>query len=246
MSQYDLLATLSEATAEAPLRKYFEEYSFFEALGDVRGQSILDIGCGTGLYTRRLKQRGAARVLGLDASAGMIEYARHLESGKPLGIEYVVKDAADAGDVGRFDVVTATYLLHYAPSREVMSGMCRSMLRALAPGGRLVSICLNPEINLTDPSYYHPYGFEMASRGGEGAEAMMTSVMPEMPFAIKTYAWSRATYEGALTEAGFRDIRWHAPAISPAGLEKLGSDHWRAYLRQPHAAIFDCMTEQRA
>ncbi len=91
MSQYDLLASLTEATARVPLRKYFEEYSFFGALGDVRGQSVLDIGCGTGLYTRRLKQRGAARVLGLDASAGMIEYARHLESLHPLGVEYVVR-----------------------------------------------------------------------------------------------------------------------------------------------------------
>lgn len=242
MSQYDVLASLTEATAEAPLRKYFEAYSFFEALGDVRSQSVLDIGCGTGLYSRRLKQRGAARVLGLDASAGMIAYARHLESEEPLGIEYVVKDAADAGDVGRFDVVAATYLLHYAPSREVMSGMCRSMHRALVPGGRLVSICLHPEINLSDPSYYHPYGFEMASRGGEGDEALMTSVMPEMPFTIKAYAWSRATYAAALTEAGFRDIRWHAPMISPEGLEELGSDYWQAYLSQPHAAIFDCAT----
>ena len=49
MSQYDLLASLTEATAEAPLRKYFEEHTFFEALGDVQGKTILDIGCGTGL-----------------------------------------------------------------------------------------------------------------------------------------------------------------------------------------------------
>lgn len=240
MSQYDLLASLTEATAKAPLRKYFEEYSFFEALGDVRGQTVLDIGCGTGLYTRRLKQRGAARVLGLDASAGMIEYARHLESLQPLGVEYVVKDAADAGDVGRFDVAAATYLLHYAPSKEIMSGMCRSIHTALVPGGRLVSICLAPGINFTEPSYYHPYGFEMASRGGEGDEATMTSVMPEMPFTIKAHAWSRAAYEGALTEAGFKDIRWFAPQISPEGLGELGSGYWQAYLRQPHAAIFDC------
>jgi toxoflavin synthase len=242
MSQYDLLASLTEATAAAPLRKHFEEHSFFEALGDVRGQSVLDIGCGTGLYTRRLKQRGAATVLGLDASAGMIEYARHLESLQPLGIEYVVKDAADAGGVGRFDVVTATYLLHYAPSREAMSGMCRSIHEALVPGGRLVSICLAPEINLTDPGYYHPYGFEMASRGGEGAEVTMTSVMPEMPFTIKAYAWSRATYEAALAEAGFKEVRWYAPRISPEGLKELGRGYWQAYLDQPHAAIFDCTT----
>ncbi|AKJ05513.1 ubiquinone/menaquinone biosynthesis C-methylase UbiE [Archangium gephyra] len=240
INQYDLLAKITEATAEAPLRKYFEDFTFFKALGDIAGCSVLDVACGTGLYSRRIKQRGAGRVVGLDSSEGMIDYARYQERQAPLGIEYVVRDAAAAGELGTFDVVTATYLLHYAPSVEQMRGMCATLRRAMAPGGRLVSICLNPEARVTEPAYYRPYGFELRSRGQEGDEAHLVSAIPEMPFSITAWHWSRHTYEAALQSAGFRNIVWCAPEIAPEGLAAFGEAYWRDYLRFPHAAVFTC------
>lgn len=240
-SQYDLLAKISEATAEMPLRKHFEEFTFFNALGDITGRSVLDVACGTGLYSRRLRQRGARRVVGLDSSDGMIAYARHLEEQAPLGIQYVVQDATSAGELGTFDVVTATYLLHYAPSVEQMRGMCAMLRRALAPGGRLVSLCLNPDAQVTDPAYYRPYGFELRSRGPrDGQEAQLVSLSPELPFSLTAYHWSRATYEAALRSAGFQNIVWREPEIAPEGLAAFGEAHWRDYLRAPHAAVFTC------
>jgi SAM-dependent methyltransferase len=239
-NQYDVLAKITEATAEAPLRKYFEEFTFLKNLGDVTGCSVLDVACGTGLYSRRIKQRGANRVVGLDSSEGMIAYARHLEQQSPLGIEYVVQDAAAAGALGTFDVVTATYLLHYAPSVEQMRGMCATLRRSLAPGGRLVSICLNPEARVTEPAYYRPYGFELRSRGQEGDETQLVSAIPEMPFTVTAWNWSRSTYEAALQSAGFRNIEWCAPEIAPEGLAAFGEGYWRNYLRAPHAAVFTC------
>ncbi len=240
INQYDVLAKITEATAEAPLRKHFEEYTFLKTLGDITGRSVLDVACGSGLYSRRFKQRGASRVVGLDSSEGMIAYARHQEQQAPLGIEYVVQDAASAGGLGTFEVVAATYLLHYASSVRQMQGMCASLRRALAPGGRLVSICLNPDARVTDPAYYRPYGFELRSRGQEGDEVQLVSAVPEMPFSITAYRWSRATYEATLQSAGFRNIVWHPPEIAPEGLSAFGGAYWEAYLRAPHASVFTC------
>ncbi|WP_158625568.1 class I SAM-dependent methyltransferase [Corallococcus carmarthensis] len=240
-SQYDLLAKLSEATAAAPYRKYFEEFTFFNALGDVAGRTVLDVACGTGLYSRRLKRRGASRVLGVDASQGMIDYACHLERESPLGIEYVVQDAAHAEALGLFDVVVATYLLHYAPTRQDLGAMCAMLRRSLAPGNRLVSICMNPDVQLADPGYYRPYGFEVHSRGQEGDEARLSGILPDLPFTLVAYHWSRPTYEAALRDAGFRDITWRRPEVSPEGLSAMGASYWDAYLRQPHAAVFTCV-----
>jgi SAM-dependent methyltransferase len=239
-NQYDALAKISEITAEVPIRKYFEEFTFFKALGDVKGRSVLDVACGTGLYSRRFKQRGANRVVGLDSSEGMIEYARHLERQEPLGIEYVAQDAATAGDLGTFDIVTATYLLHYASSKEQLQAMCTSLRRALAPGGRLVSICLNPSVQLSRPEYYHPYGFDLRSRGQEGDEVQLTMMLPGMPLVITAYLWAQPTYEAALRSAGFRDITWCKPEVSPEGLTSLGAAFWQPYLQQPHAVVFTC------
>ncbi|MDI1432005.1 class I SAM-dependent methyltransferase [Polyangium sorediatum] len=241
-SQYDTLAAITNLTAELPLRKYYEEYTFFQALGDIKGRSVLDVACGTGLYSRRFQQRGAARVVGIDNSEGMIDYARHLEASQPLGIEYHVLDAASARGLGTFDVVAATYLLHYAPTREVLRDMCTSLFASLASGGRLVSICMSPDMEFADASYYRKYGFEVASHGeGDGDVATLTSVAPGLPFTISAHHWSRATYEEALRGAGFREIVWHPPQIAPEGITALGTEFWTEYLRRPHAEVLSCV-----
>ncbi|WP_433926525.1 class I SAM-dependent methyltransferase [Sorangium cellulosum] len=60
----------------------------------------------------------------------MIAYARQLEAEQPLSIEYHVMDAVNARDLGALDVVTATYLLHYAPSLAIVREMCARCARA--------------------------------------------------------------------------------------------------------------------
>jgi SAM-dependent methyltransferase len=241
-NQFDMLAKMTEVTAKAPVRKHFEEYSFFRVAGDLRGVSVLDMACGTGLYCRRFKSRGAGRVVGVDNSEGLLEYARHLEEKDPMGIEYVLRDAADAKDIGTFDLVAATYLLHYAPSRAILADMCKSMRASVGPGGRLISICLNPSLNLTVPGYYEKYSFDIRSRGQEGDEMQCTVKLADAPISVTAYYWSRDTYNAVLTEAGFRDVVWHPPQVAPEGLAELGEAWWADYLRCPHAAIVTCET----
>jgi toxoflavin synthase len=238
--QYAFLAAVSEATAALPLRRYCEEATFLAALGPIDGRTVLDVACGTGLYTRRFRQLGATRVVGLDASEPMVEYARYLEAKQPLGLEYVAADAAQAYTLGAFDTVAATYLLHYAPSRETLLAMCRSLRQALRPGGTLVSMVLNPDVELTNQGYYAPYGFTLAGPGEDGHEVTLTSILEHLPGKFTAYHWGRDTYEWALREAGFGPVRWHEPQVSAEGLAALGADFWRAYLHRPHAVVLSC------
>jgi len=64
--QYDIKASEYEKTLDNPFRMYPERNSFVQTLGDIRGKSILDVGCGEGYYTRILKKLGAGEVIGLD------------------------------------------------------------------------------------------------------------------------------------------------------------------------------------
>ena len=55
---------------------------------DLRGKSVLDIGCNAGFYSMEMKRRGADRVLGIDFDAGYLEQARVAADVNGLDIEF--------------------------------------------------------------------------------------------------------------------------------------------------------------
>ncbi len=56
-------------------------------LEDLTGKAVVDLACGEGHYTRMLPSLGAAKVVGVDRSKGMIALARAQESEHPVGLE---------------------------------------------------------------------------------------------------------------------------------------------------------------
>ena len=54
----------------------FERYEItFAEAGDVAGRAVLDVGCGSGVYSVDFASRGARRVVGIDFSANMLALA---------------------------------------------------------------------------------------------------------------------------------------------------------------------------
>ena len=66
------------------------------------GASVLDLGCGPGLYCERLHARGL-RVTGVDLSPRSIAHARQSAADKSLAIEYVLADYTSLDLEGEFD-----------------------------------------------------------------------------------------------------------------------------------------------
>ncbi len=143
-TDYDLITEQYKRSKMAPWRAYIETYTMLDLLGDVRGKSVLDLACGEGFYSRLVKSRGASRVLGVDLSSGMVELARASEKESGLGVEYLVGDAMTFVPEEQFDVVAAAFLLNYARTEEELQKMCRTVGRALKPGGRFVTVNNNP------------------------------------------------------------------------------------------------------
>lgn len=247
-SQFDTAVAAYESSMEAmPFREHIEEYSFLNAVGDVAGRDVLDLGCGSGLYTRRLRGAGAARVVGLDESAAMVEHARRREEREGLGVEYLAANGADpdAGELpgvtGAFDVVTAVYVLPYAPSLEALEGFCVTARRALRPsGGRFVAAVLNPAFS-TDPQWYRGYGMLLSSQSSpaEGTPGHMRAWVGPHVLDLDFFRWSTAAHEQALKAAGFERVSWIRPTVSEAGRERYGEAFWTNYLTCPHALIVD-------
>src|SRR5688500_17235102 len=117
----DAYAAIAEGYKKAkshPWRQHVEEFTLFQLLGEVAGKVVLDLACGEGFYTRRLKHHGAARVVGVDISERMIALGQAEEMRHPLGVEYVHQDVMEWEPAERFDVVVAAYLLNYAQTAD--------------------------------------------------------------------------------------------------------------------------------
>ncbi len=71
-------------------------------LGIKPGQSILDVGCGTGRHSIELARRGF-RVTGLDISAGMLAEAKKRAKAANVEVTWIESNAADFSLPERFD-----------------------------------------------------------------------------------------------------------------------------------------------
>nr|VFK19531.1 MAG: Ubiquinone/menaquinone biosynthesis C-methylase UbiE [Candidatus Kentron sp. LPFa] len=244
MAVYDSIAEQYQKNIGLPPRQYAEPETYFHILGDLSGKSILDLACGEGLYTRKLKQKGAARVVGLDISEKMIELAMREERAGPLGIEYMVRDVLELGQIGKFDRVVATYLLNYSRTREELSRMCRNIYLNLKPDGRFVTLNNNNDQSADFSPKLVKYGYTISIPEPlmEGAPITITQKMEggeEVRF--DNYYLSNATYESVFWEVGFKEMFWHPIRISPEGIRKFGREYWKDFLESPTFTCIECV-----
>jgi SAM-dependent methyltransferase len=188
-AQYDRIGSKYDEYARTATGKRAERYTFFRMVGGLEGKRVLDLACGFGFYTRLLKQRGAAHVLGVDISPEMIRLARQQEQAEPLGITYQVGDAVTLPLLGSFDLVTAVHLLTYATSKDQLVGMCRSVYANLVAGGRFVAYTNNPAFTLTKPNYTK-YGITVLRlEPEEDRYACEAEFVTAPPFRVRWYQW---------------------------------------------------------
>jgi ubiquinone/menaquinone biosynthesis C-methylase UbiE len=242
-TNYDPIAEQYQRSKQQPWRTFIECYTLMELIGDLRGLTVLDVACGEGFYTRLLRRRGAARVTGVDLSQGMIDLARNQEAQQHLGIEYLVGDARKLSDVGQFDLTVAAYLLNYATGREDLQAMCDGIAHSLKPGGRFVTVNSNPALAFPTAPSYRKYGFETTVLGEwrEGAPIKWTFYLSDGAFEIENYYLNVAIHEEAFRKAGFREIRWHAPRLSPEGLRANDREFWSDFLEHPPVTFIVCV-----
>jgi trans-aconitate 2-methyltransferase len=153
-------------------------------------ETVIDAGCGSGRVTEVLLARVArGRVIGVDASASMIEAARTRLGDRA---ELHVADLA-AFDLGvRADAILSTATFHWIADHDALFGRLRAHLR---PGGLLVAQC-----------------------GGQGniarVHAAAREVMAVAPYAPSFDGWrgpwnfaAPGETEGRLRAAGFGQAR---------------------------------------
>jgi 2-polyprenyl-3-methyl-5-hydroxy-6-metoxy-1,4-benzoquinol methylase len=93
---------------------------------------IADFGCGPGLYTSRLAERGAI-VAGIDFSENSIKHAKQAAAQKGLKINYVQKNYLDFDTSDRFDLITMIMCDFCALSPEQRKVMLSKFYSLLKP-----------------------------------------------------------------------------------------------------------------
>jgi ubiquinone/menaquinone biosynthesis C-methylase UbiE len=147
-----------------------------EAVGDPRGRTVLDLGCGTGRHALWLAATGAT-VTAVDFSEGMLAEARRKPGAE--AVRFVAHDLARPLPFpsGTFDLVVSGLVLEHLAD---LDHFFREAQRVLKPGGRAAISAMHPAMFLkgaqarfTDPasgevvqpgSYPHQVGeFVMAA-----------------------------------------------------------------------------------
>ena len=169
------------------------------------GESVLDIGCGTGPTTMRAAASVGpnGRTVGTDLSPTMIEAAAQLaaEQTDATQPDWVVADAEtyDFG-AGQFDVVLSRFGVMFFPDPVAAFA---NLFRATRPGGRLVAVVWRTREHV--PMFRIPYD-------------TATEVLDELgvsyePVAVDDNQSSLGTHESvvaALQPAGWTSIETHS------------------------------------
>jgi trans-aconitate methyltransferase len=169
-----------------------------ELLAPQPGERILDVGCGDGVLTRQIADRGC-RVVGVDSSAAFVAAARM------RGLEIIETSAASMEFGPEFDAVFSNAALHWMKDPDAV---IERVARACRPRGRFVAEmgghnCVQTIVAALEA--------ELDRRGGDGASAN--------PW----YFPSAEDYRGRLARHGFA-VRYMAliPRPTPLPADVMG------------------------
>ncbi len=110
-----------------------------------RSRNVLEIGCGTGEYSRLLAGR-AERVLAIDLSPQMIRLANARSKLYP-NIDFIEGDVMEYQlPDNQFDCIATLATIHHLPIETTL----RKIRKALKPGGTFICLDLYQRFNLKD------------------------------------------------------------------------------------------------
>jgi SAM-dependent methyltransferase len=151
---------------------------------------VLDLGCGHGVLTVDLAQRGASEVLGLDLDTEAISFAGdYVPREYPSlldKVRFVAHDIANLAGSDRFDYVFSKDAFEHILDLE---GVVGHIHRLLKPGGQLILG--------TSPLYYSPFG----DHDLIGHRIPWLTALPEKPL-FRFAAWKTGMHWQNAADAG--------------------------------------------
>ena len=169
-SAYDAIAEWYDRyVQERPIFSEIILPALLSLTGDVRGQTVLDLACGTGFTSRELAGRGA-HVTGVDLASRMLEVARGYEERDPLDIRYVQDTAHTLASLpdAHFDGATCSMGLM---NIDDLTMTFQALRRVLRGGGWFVFAITHPCFETPHATWATQNDVEPASESSHGVRA---------------------------------------------------------------------------
>jgi trans-aconitate 2-methyltransferase len=125
-------------------------YDLIDFIGPRNSMRIVDLGCGTGDYTKTLHERfRAVETIGIDNSTDMLAKAPRMP-----GLKFYSADISEFGGDSEFDLVFSNAALQWVPNPDVVFAR---IYKALRPGGQ---IAVQVPKNGDHPAYQIAFALE--------------------------------------------------------------------------------------
>ena len=115
---------------------------WIDNLAPLKGQRVLDVGCGGGILADAMARKGAS-VLGIDLATKALKVAQlHALEAQTSGVEYqeISAEALASEQPQSFDVVTCMEMLEHVPDPSSIVKACATLVK---PGGHVFFSTIN-------------------------------------------------------------------------------------------------------
>lgn len=258
-SQYDEIGAKYNVFKDLPT-SIIETHNVKDAvlpyLDKLEKPRVLDLACGTGYYSHKLREWGAGFVLGVDLSKSMVEVARQTVSEEQESQGVLKFQTGNVLTLGKiqdeepFDLATGVWLLNYSSSLEDMTQMFRSISANLKEGGVFIGVTPHPtddvagfakmtnEVETRQPGrwgvtidYYEQL---------ECGEGWKTEIVGHgaIKVSFKNFHLKQSLYEEGARAAGMKKVTWKEIQLPQAAIDETGAEFWDMYFTNgPHMGV---------
>ncbi|TSC65452.1 MAG: type 11 methyltransferase [Candidatus Berkelbacteria bacterium Gr01-1014_85] len=228
---YDPIAEQYIRTNMKPDKRFSIAPTILKMVGIVRNKTILDAGCGNGIFTRTLAC-DAWDVYGWDVSGQQLRIAKEMTPLTWPNVHYQEKNIF-TDELPRVDIINAPFVINYARSVEELEQLMVRCYAALKSRGKLVGV-----VDLPSGQNLGRYGAKKRLLGpaedGTPIEITVFDSGGEEICTLPSLAryYKKETLEVAARKAGF-SVSWQPPLVHPKGIEMYGAEFWKGYTDNP-------------
>ena len=114
-----------------------------ELLPELKGKSVLDLGCGTGIFSFLFEPFGPEKIVGIDLSEEMLKIAEQKKKEKQSKVTFLSGDAKNAACYVKepFDFIYSSTTTHYIDDLEMLF---LNISKCLKPDGTCILSIIHP------------------------------------------------------------------------------------------------------